>query len=57
MDLFEKIEMFEKMANQLSETAESNSDKDVETIEEFQNSQVRKEAVKVRASLLTDLVK
>ena len=55
MDLFEKIDLFEKMATQL---VGDNTDEDVETIDNYNESEFSaKASVKARKDLLKSLLK
>lgn len=61
MDLFEKIDLFEKMANQLSESlTTANDDSESETHETIGHStltQARRASLKSRVSLLKTAIK
>lgn len=58
MDLFEKIDQFEKMANELSDQLEEGEVQDAETIEDYTVQHLeRRNAAKVRLNKLARLLK
>lgn len=58
MDLFEKIDQFEKMANELADQLEDGMAEDAETIEENSPEHLeRRNSAKVRMKKLATLLK
>lgn len=58
MDLFEKIDQFEKMANSLADQLEEGMAQDAETVEESQQEKLeRRQAAKARYQKLASLQK
>jgi len=58
MDLFEKIDQFEKMANELADQLEEGMAQDAETIEEYTTQQLeRRTSAKNRMKKLSTLLK